>query len=62
MPDHQEAIDIATALHALGDLLDDDAPLRAEVRLGLAVMLKHLAERLGALGCSLCDQHYKIAS
>lgn len=62
MPDHQEVIDVATALQSLGDLLDDDAPLRAEVRLGLAVMLKHLAERLGGVGCRLCDQHCKIAS
>lgn len=62
MPDHQEVIDVATALHALGDLLDDDVPLRAEVRLGLAVMLKHLSDRLGDVGGRLLDQRHKIAS
>lgn len=61
MPDHQEALDIATALHALGHVLDDDTPLPAEVRLGLAVILQHLAARLGEVGGRLCDQHYRIA-
>lgn len=62
MPDHQEALDLAAALHALGHVLDDDAPLPAEVRMGIAVILTHLARRMDDLGGRLLDQHYKLAA
>jgi hypothetical protein len=47
MADPKPVLDTAAALHALAALLDgDDAPLSAEHRLGLSVLLAALAQRL----------------
>jgi hypothetical protein len=45
----QEAVDIGAMLHALAFLLDEDAPLPALPRMGVALLLRHLAERADAL-------------
>jgi hypothetical protein len=51
----QEAVDIGAMLHALAFLLDDDAPLPAVSRMGVALVLRHLAERADALWSDLED-------
>lgn len=51
----QEAVDIGAMLHALAFLLDEDAPLPAVSRLGVALLLRHLAERADGLWAALAD-------
>jgi hypothetical protein len=51
----QEAVDIGAMLHALAFLLDDDEPLPAVSRMGVALVLRHLAERAEGLWAALAD-------
>jgi hypothetical protein len=61
MPDVSlEAVDIGAMLHALAFLLDEDAPLPGVQRMGVALILRHLAERADAL-CGVLDQPAQAA-
>lgn len=61
MPDPREAFDVVLALRLLAELLDRDEPLSALASQGAAVLLRHLAEQIDALGGELLDAELQAA-